>query len=740
MSKGKTTHKETKDKPSKQSESPATAASVPPSSRRGKEQAAAKKAGQAPEKGAAKTEAGAPKQPKATADAAGRTRGKRKATSSRPKSTTAGRASKKAPAQAKPPKGKPVSKSEADRVQQPAKPGAALADVPSEPQAADVPATVEEVESVPASDVIMLPSVITLRDLSKLLDISPINLIRELMNSGVMANINQEIDYDTAAIVAADLGFEVKEELPPEPVEEEPEVPQRKRREYTAEEVAKLVARPPVVTIMGHVDHGKTSLLDVIREANVVDSEAGGITQHIGAYQIETQGKKITFLDTPGHEAFTAMRARGAMATDIAILVVAADDGVQPQTIEAINHARAAQVPIIVALNKIDKANANPDAVKQQLADVDLLVEEYGGDVICVPVSAKQKTGLESLLEMILLVAEMADLKANPEARAEGTVIEGRLDQKRGSLGTLLVQEGTLRVGSYLVIGDQVGKARAMFDDQGKPISSAPPSTPAVILGLNDVPTAGDTFIAIEDEHKARDVAAAEVDRRQEAALQQRQKALSLDEFFAQAQAGQVQELNIILKADVQGSIEPIVNSVERLGDETIKARFLHAGTGNINESDIMLAVASNAIVIGFNTQVDTAASRMAENEGVDIRPYDIIYKLIDDIDLALKGMLEPTYEDVTIGRAEVRAIFRIPNKKQIAGCMVTDGVAARNALIRVRRDDQVLYEGQVASLRRFKDDVREVSTGMECGVGVEGFRDFAVGDTLEFYRKEQVV
>jgi len=596
-------------------------------------------------------------------------------------------------------------------------------------------------EAAPATEAgaIILPSSITVRDLAEKLDVGPINLIRELMKSGVMANINQEIDFDTAAIVAADLGFEVKQELPPEPEEETVELPSWRRREYAPEDLEKLVTRPPVVTIMGHVDHGKTSLLDVIRQANVVESEAGGITQHIGAYQVQAQDKRITFLDTPGHEAFTAMRARGAMATDIAILVVAADDGVQPQTIEAINHARAARVPIIVALNKMDKANANPDAVKQQLADAGLLIEEYGGDTICVPVSARQKTGLDTLLDMILLVSEMADLKANPEAHADGVVIEGRMDKQRGPLGTLLVQEGTLEVGDNVVIGDRLGKARAMFDDKGKRIEQAGPSTPAVVLGLSAVPTAGDTFRAFADERAARDLASEEATRREESESEQRQKALSLDEFFAEAQAGKVKELNIILKADVQGSIEPIVSSVERLGDETLTATFLHTGTGNITESDIMLAVASNAIVIGFSNQVDAAAERMADAEGVDVRQYDIIYKLIEDIDMALKGLLEPVFQDVTIGEAEVKAVFRLPNKKQVAGCAVTEGKAARNARVRVIRGGAVLFDGQIASLRRFKDDVREVTAGMECGVGVDGFDDFEEGDKLEFYRKEQV-
>jgi len=698
MSEEKTTHK--RKAPSGTSKSKAPAAGTPSSK---------------PAKAAGK------------ADAASRTADRKKATTKRT---------------AKPRTRKPARKPEAARAdsalaQEPATPGSTSVP-PESPSVADEAAVVQAKEETPASNVVAIPSTITVRDLAALLKSSPINLIRELMKNGVMANINQVVDFDTAAIVAADLGFEAQEERPTELVEEAPEMPLRKRREYTPEEQAKLMARPPVVTIMGHVDHGKTSLLDVIRETNVVASEAGGITQHIGAYQVQKQGKQITFLDTPGHEAFTAMRARGAMATDIAVLVVAADDGVQPQTIEAIDHARAAQVPIIVALNKMDKANANPEAAKKQLADRDLIVEDYGGEVICVPVSAKQKTGLESLLEMILLVAEMADLKANPEAPAEGVVIEGQLDKTRGPLATLLVQEGTLRVGDSLVSANIAGKVKAMFNDKGERIDSAAPSEPAVVLGLSGVPRAGDSFQVIKNERTARTLAAAEAARREEAAGQRQRKIVSLDEFFAQAQAGRAKELNIILKADVQGSIEPIVNSVERLGDETLHANFLHTGSGNINESDIMLAVASDAIVIGFNVQADVATSRLAHAERVDIRLYNIIYNLVDDIDKALKGMLEPTYKDVVIGHAQVRAVFRIRRKKSIAGCQVADGIAARNALARVLRDDQVLFDSTVASLRRFKDDVREVKAGMECGVSIEGFDDFAEGDIVEFYRKEK--
>jgi len=610
---------------------------------------------------------------------------------------------------------------------------------PDAPAVQPAPAAAPTPAAVPSKKALTLPARITVRDLAVLMSTSPINIIRELMKNGVMANINQEIDFDTAAVVAADMGFEAKEERPPEPVVEEAPAPTRKRRVYSVEEKARLRSRPPVVTIMGHVDHGKTSLLDAIRETNVAASEVGAITQHIGAYQVDKQGKRITFLDTPGHEAFTAMRARGAMATDIAILVVAADDGVQPQTLEAISHARAAQVPIIVALNKIDKPTGNPDQVKKQLADAGLVVEDYGGEVICVPVSAKQKIGLETLLEMILLVADMEDLRANPGAPAAGVVIEGRLDKGKGPLATLLVQDGTLRLGDYLLIGSISGRIRALFDDKGDRIESAGPATPAVVLGLSEVPAAGESFRVTAGEHEARSEASAEADRRHEAATLQKQKALSLDEFFAQAQAGQVKELNIILKADVQGSIEPIVNSVEKLGDEKLHARFLHSGTGNITESDVSLAMASNAIVLGFSVSTDPSAARMAEAEGVDIRQYDIIYRLVDDIDKALKGMLEPTFKDVVIGHAGVQQVFALSRKKNVAGCLVADGIVARNAKARVRRADQVLFDGEIASLRRFKDDVREVTSGMECGIALEGFDDFQAGDVLEFYRKEQV-
>ena len=587
---------------------------------------------------------------------------------------------------------------------------------------------------------IVIPDFLTVRELAGLMDASPIQVIKELMNNGILANINQQIDYETAAIVAEEMGFEAGPGAPPV-VEEEEEIPMiplpLKERMYAGEAPEDLELRPPVVTILGHVDHGKTTLLDVIRRTNVVAGEAGGITQHVGAYQVEHGGAKITFLDTPGHEAFTAMRARGAQGADIAILVVAADDGVMPQTQEAIDHARAARVPIIVALNKTDKANARPERVKQQLADVGLQIEEWGGETICVPVSAKQKTGMGELLDNILAVAELAELKANPNRSAMGTVIEGELDKSRGPTATLLVQNGTLRLGDALLIEDLSGRVRAMFNERGEPVKKATPSTPVVVLGLSGVPHPGATFKVVKDEKKARALAAGRADEKERAAIQPA-RVFSLEEILDQIRAGQVKELNLILKADVRGTIEPIVNSLEKLGDEDLKVNILHQGAGNISESDVMLAVASRAIVIGFNVTVDPAASRTAEVEGVDIRLYDIIYKLIDDVDKALKGLLEPVYKDVISGHAEVRAVFTIPRVGKIAGVYVADGHIARNSLARVRRNNQWVYEGRVSSLKRFTEDVREVREGFECGVGLEGFRDFEEGDIIEFYTKER--
>ncbi|MBC7250419.1 MAG: translation initiation factor IF-2 [Anaerolineae bacterium] len=585
--------------------------------------------------------------------------------------------------------------------------------------------------------VVIIPEFLTVRQLANLMDVSPIDIIKELMNAGLMVNINQQIDFDTAAIVASEMGFEAQPEAALAEEEEEEAIPV-KQQFIAGEAPEDLVPRPPVVTILGHVDHGKTKLLDAIRHTNVAEGEAGGITQHIGAYQITHQGKHITFLDTPGHEAFTAMRARGAQGADIAVLVVAADDGVQPQTKEAIAHARAARVPIIVALNKIDKPNANPDLVKQQLADVGLTVEEWGGETICVPVSAKYETNIDELLENILLVSEVADLRANPNRPAVGTVVEGKLDKSKGPMATVLVQNGTLRVGDAVVIGEIYGRVRAMFNDRGQRVEEAPPSMPVLISGLSDVPAAGDILEVVENERTARLIANKRAAERQEAAVRPKE-VFTLDDLYNQFQAGQVKELNLIIKADVQGSIEPIVTSLQKLGDESLQVNILHQGTGHITESDIMLAVASRAIVIGFNVTVDPAARRMAESEGVDVRVYDIIYKLIDDVDKALKGLLEPVYEDVTIGHAEVRAVFRVPNVGKVAGVYVLDGEITRNSLVRVHRGEEVIYEGQVASLKRFTEDVKEVKAGFECGVGLANFDDFEEGDIIEAYRKERV-
>jgi len=570
------------------------------------------------------------------------------------------------------------------------------------------------------------------------MDVSPIVVIKELMNAGVMANINQQIDYETAAIVAQEMGFEPREKTPvtPEKVAEG-ETTLLWERLYASEDPAKLRPRPPVVTVLGHVDHGKTSLLDVIRHADVVASEAGGITQHIGAYQIEHDGRTITFLDTPGHEAFTAMRARGAHTTDIAVLVVAADDGVMPQTVEAINHARAARVPIIVALNKVDKPTAQLNVAKQQLAEMNLTPDDWGGTTLCVLVSAKEKTGLDDLLEAILLVADSTEIKANPDRHAVGTVLEGRLERTRGATATMLVQNGTLRVGDTVVAGLAHGHVRKMLDEAGRSTQKALPSTPVIILGLSGVPEAGEMFEVVPDERTARAIVA----RRKEdlaARAATPVRAFTLDDFSSRIQARQVKELNLIVKTDVQGSMEPIVGSLEKLGDEDLKVNIIHAAAGNISESDINLAIASRAIVIGFQVHPDPAARRLAENKGVDIRTYDIIYKLIDEVDKALKGLLEPTYVDVVVGKAEVRAIFRISKVGIVAGCYVGRGEARRNARARVFRGEEQLHDGHIASLKRFEKDVRDVREGFECGIRMENFHDFAVGDAIQFYVKER--
>ncbi|MBN1811069.1 MAG: translation initiation factor IF-2 [Anaerolineae bacterium] len=592
-------------------------------------------------------------------------------------------------------------------------------------------------EEVKEKRVVEIPDFVTVRQLSELMDVSPIDVIKELMSAGVMANINQQVDFETAAIVAEEMGFEAKEETPAleEADEEGPTL--LWDRLYASEDPADLRPRPPVVTVLGHVDHGKTSLLDAIRHTDVQAGEAGGITQHIGAHQIEHDGNRITFLDTPGHEAFTAMRARGAHTTDIAVLVVAADDGVMPQTVEAINHARAARVPIIVALNKIDKPTAQPDMVKQQLAEMNLAPDDWGGTTLCVPVSAKQKIGLDDLLEAVLLVAGSTEIKANPDRPAVGSVLEGRLERTLGATATVLVQNGTLHVGDVVVAGLSYGRVRRMLDEAGNSIEQALPSTPVIILGLSGVPDAGEMFKVVPDERTARAIVAK---REEELAAKATVpvRAFTLDDFSSRIQAGQAKELNLIVKTDVQGSIEPIVNSLQKLSAGELKVDIVHAAAGNISETDVNLAIVSHAIIVGFHVVPATAARRLAENEGVDIRTYDIIYKLVDEVDKALKGLLEPTYVDVVIGEAEVRAIFNVPKIGAVAGCYVRDGEIRRNALARVIRDGEQLHDGHVSSLRRFKKDVREVRTGFECGVGLEDFHDFVEGDVIQFYVKER--
>ena len=587
-------------------------------------------------------------------------------------------------------------------------------------------------------NLIKLPANITVRDLAKTISVSPIEIIKTLMANGVMANINQNIDFDTAAIVAAELGYEVALETP-EAVEatDEGEVPLWKKL-IEQEDKAALVKRPPVITILGHVDHGKTTLLDAIRHTSVAAGEAGGITQHSGAYQVRHNDQLLTFLDTPGHAAFTAMRARGAQGADIVVLVVAADDGVMPQTREALAHARAAKVPIIVALNKIDRPNANPERVKQQLADEGLVPDEWGGDAIVVPVSAKEKIGLEDLLEAILLVADEMEIHANPAGRVIGSVIEARRERSRGVVATLLVQNGTLKVGDTVLAGTAYGRIKAMFDFTGKRVQKAIPSMPVSVMGLNDVPEAGELFQVVSSEKQAR-VIAAERKQKQRQEAQTAARNVTLEKLFEQFQAGEVRELRLIIKADVQGSLEPIISSLNDLNVEDIGVNILHTGTGNIGENDVMLAAASKAVVIGFNVQPDAAAQRLAEAEGVSIRLYNIIYRLIEDVEKALKGMLEPEEKITVIGKAEVRATFKIPRFGKVAGCYVTEGELRRNAKVRVVRDGEVIFDGEMASLKHHTEDVREIRQGFECGVGVKGFDQFKVGDVIECYTTELV-
>lgn len=588
--------------------------------------------------------------------------------------------------------------------------------------------------STTKSQKIGIPDTLSVKQLADLLDVSAIDVIKQLMRNGIMANINQAVDYEAASAVASSLGIETTHQA------------QTKRKSTSViSEIKKqqikgssgLITRPPVIAVMGHVDHGKTRLLDAIRKTNVMDSEAGGITQHIGAYQVEIDGQKMTFLDTPGHEAFTAMRARGAQVTDITILVVAANDGVMPQTLEAIDHAKAAGIPIVVAINKMDLPEANPDYVKQQLADAELLIEEWGGDVIALPISAKENTGIQELLENLLLIAEMEELKADPTKPGLGVIIEAELDKTRGAVTTVLVHDGTLRVGDIVVVGNTWGKVKAMFNDVGKQVRKAGPAVPVEILGLSTVSRAGDSLTVVSNEKQAKEIVSKrlEAERRDASASQ----AVSLSNLFDQVSTGQVKELSVILKTDVQGSIEPIKESLERLGTDELKVRVIHSGSGNVTESDVMLAVASKGIIIGFNTSSEPGAQRMAEMEGINIRYYDIIYKLQEDVSKALTGMLEPTQVEVIDGRAEVRAVFSSGKKDNIAGVYVTEGQIRRGDSVRIQRSGETIHETMVASLRRFKDDVREVATGYECGVGLRDYDEFEVGDILEFFRIEEV-
>ena len=587
---------------------------------------------------------------------------------------------------------------------------------------------------------IEIPATVTVQDLAGLLRVNPADVIRELIKSGIFATINQTIDRDTASLVAEELGYEVAEATAPglaeEPVGEAQPAAAAKEPLWEEADPSKLVPRAPIVTVMGHVDHGKTSLLDAIRATSVAAGERGGITQHIGASEVVKDGKRIVFLDTPGHEAFTAMRARGAKVTDIAVLVVAADDGVMPQTIEAIDHAKAARVPIIVALNKMDKPDANPDRVKHELSEHGVLIEEYGGDTPLVPVSAKQRTGIDELLEMILLVADLQELKANPKRPAIGTVVEAELDKGRGPVATVLVQTGTLKIGDTVVVGSTFGRVRAMENSAGARVTKAGPSSAVVVLGLSDVPAAGDILQVVADERAARAI----VDQRraQAGAKAEGGARATLEDLYRQIQAGQTRELRIVIKADVQGSLGAITHALDQLSTDEVRINVIHEGTGDITDNDILLASASDAIVVGFNTRLDPQARRTAEAEGVDVRVYDIIYKLTDDIEAALKGMLEPEVVEVVEGRAEVRQVFRVGRGTIIAGCYVTDGRIVRGGA-RVYRGGRVVATDRIESLRRFRDDVREVTAGFECGIGLAGHHDLQEGDVIECFTQQTV-
>ena len=589
------------------------------------------------------------------------------------------------------------------------------------------------VQTIKIDHAVVTSENIPLKVLSEKLGITAVEITKRLFREGIAKTINDSLDYDTAAYIASDLGIEL--EYRPEKTAEEVLSDIYKSEQ---EVVTNYVTRPPVVTVMGHVDHGKTSLLDRIRSANVTAGEAGGITQHIGAYTVNVKGKSITFLDTPGHEAFTAMRARGAQATDIVILVVAADDGIMPQTIEAINHAKAAEVPIIVAVNKMDKQDANVERVKQGLTQNGLVPEEWGGDTILCPVSAKTGDGIDSFLETVNLVAEIRELKANPDQNARGIIIEAKLDKGRGPVASVLIQDGTLKTGDSIISGTTTGRVRAMIDDKGRTVKSAGPSMAVSILGLEDVPNAGDTIIAVEQDKLLKQVLD-ERKRKESDAMIKSQSRVTLDDVFGKIAEGKVKALNIIVKGDVQGSVEAVRQSLLKLSGEEVRVNVLHSGAGAINETDVMLADSSNAIIVGFNVRPDTKAKALAERSGVDVRSYRIIYELLDDIEKALKGMLSPKFREIMTGKCEVRETFKITGVGLVAGCYVTEGKLVRSGKLRIYRDDIMIVEGNVNQLKRFKDDVKEVSGGFECGLSIEGFNEIRVGDVIECYITEEI-
>ena len=586
-----------------------------------------------------------------------------------------------------------------------------------------------EAERAKKTLVITVPEEITVGDLAAMLKRTAAEVIKKLFSLGMMATVNQVIDFDTAEIVATELGAKVKKEVV---ITIEDRI-----IDDHEDDAADLLPRSPVVCVMGHVDHGKTSLLDAIKNTSVTETEAGGITQHLGAYRVHLNGQDITFLDTPGHAAFTAMRARGAMATDIAILVVAADDGIMPQTIEAINHAKAAGVSVVVAINKMDKPDASPDKIMQQLTEHELIPEEWGGDVICVPVSAKTRMNIDSLLESVLLVAEMKELKANPNRAGKGIVIEARLDKGRGPVATLLVQNGTVKSGDIIVAGTAVGRVRVMTDDKGRRVDEAGPSVPVEITGLAEVPVGGDAFDCVSDEKLARELVEQRKRQMKEEEFRSMQK-VTLDNLFDSINAGSLKDLNVIVKADVQGSVEAVRQSLEKLSNEEVRVKVIHGGVGAVNESDVMLANASNALIVGFNVRPDSVAEVNAERDGVEMRMYRVIYDCIEEVEAAIKGMLAPKFRDVEQGKAEVRDVFKLSSAGTIAGCYVIDGKITRNSKIRVVRDGIVVFEDEIASLKRFKDDQKEVATGYECGVGLEKFNDIKEGDILEAYIVEE--